>query len=148
MTTEELFKSNDMKCTESRRAIYEILVQNGQPMTAEELFLQVRNEKEINFSTVYRTLSAFTDKKLATRSMGSDKKAYYQICGNKHNHYLVCSGCHKKIAIDGCPLEKNGADLVKQTGFQITGHSHEFVGECPECQIEGKKDLHLNQDKL
>ncbi len=135
---ENVFKKNGLKNTESRKIILEVFEKTHEPMTAEEIFLLTRQRHELNFSTVYRTLSTLTEKGIILKNVGGDGKAYFQINSNKHSHYLVCSDCRKRIPIDGCPLEEIGQNLVKQTGFHITGHNLEFIGECPEC-FEKKK---------
>ena len=130
---ENLLRENGLKCTKSRNLILTILEQAKTPMSADEIFLILRQQKELNFSTVYRTLFALTKKSILLKNPGGDGKAYYQLNHHTHSHYLVCSGCKKRIIIDECPLEMIGENLEKKTGFHITGHNLEFVGECPEC---------------
>lgn len=136
----ELLKEKGLKCTRSRDMILTILEQAKEPMNAEEIFFILRQEKELNFSTVYRTLSALTKKSILLKNPGADGRAYYQLNHHTHSHYLVCSGCRKRIAIEECPLELIGENLEKKTGFHITGHNLEFVGECPECMENLKKE--------
>lgn len=136
---EDLLKKYGLKHTENRTIILSVLDGSKEPLTADEIFLQTREQKGMNFSTVYRTLSALSDKSIVLKSMGGDGKAYFQINNHKHSHYLVCSECRKRIPIEGCPLEDIGEKLVEKTGFHITGHNLEFIGECPEC-MEKRSD--------
>ena len=136
---EDIFLINGIKRTENRKIIVDTLSRSHEPMTAEMIYLEIRNDRNINLSTVYRILSIMTDKGIVCKSMGADGKAYFCIHGNEHNHYLTCVRCNRKIPIDGCPLEQMGKDLVEKTGFRITGHNLEFLGECPEC-VEKKKE--------
>lgn len=130
---EDLFKKNGLKGTENRKAIVAILSSNPEPMTAENIFIEMRKKREVNFSTVYRILSILSEKGILLKCAGNDGKAYFQINNEEHSHYLTCVRCHRKIPIDCCPLEQIGKELVKKTGFRIMGHNLEFLGECPEC---------------
>jgi Fe2+/Zn2+ uptake regulation proteins len=130
---DDILKKNGLRITENRRLILEILEKEQEPMTADEIFLEMRKQRELNFSTVYRILSALTEKEILLKSIGGDKIAYYQLNKHNHSHYIVCSECRKRVPIEDCPLEEIGEKLVEKTGFHITGHNLEFIGECPEC---------------
>ncbi len=135
---ENLLRENGLKSTESRILILKVLDGAREPMTADEIFMETRQKRELNFSTVYRTLSVLVDKMILLKNIGGDGKAYYQINSHTHSHYLVCSECRKRVPIDVCPLKEIGDKLVEETGFHITGHNLEFIGECPDC-IEKRK---------
>lgn len=130
---EEILKQNGLKITQNRKLILGILEAEQEPMTADEIYLQAKQQHDLNFSTVYRILSVFTQKNILLKSVGGNGTSYYQLNNHNHSHYLVCSQCRKRIAIDECPLDEIGAKLVEKTGFHITGHNLEFIGECPEC---------------
>lgn len=135
---DNILKKNGLRTTESRKLVLEVLEKKQEPMTADEIFLQVKQQHGLNFSTVYRILSALTEKNITLKCVGGNGIAYYQLNNHSHSHYLVCSECHKRIPIEGCPLNEISDKLVEKTGFHITGHNLEFIGECPEC-IEKKK---------
>lgn len=130
---ENVLKNNGLKSTEGRKLILDILESAYEPMTADEIFVLARQKRELNFSTVYRTLSTLAEKSIIMKNIGGDGKSYYQLSSEGHCHYLVCSECHRRIAIDGCPFEEMRENIANETGFHITGHNFEFVGECPEC---------------
>ncbi len=135
---EHILKNSGLKITESRKLVLKALEEGHDPMTAEDIYKQVRQQHALNFSTVYRILSALTEKNITFKSVGSDGLFYYQLKDHNHSHYLVCSECHKRVSIEGCPLHEIDEKLTEKTGFNITGHNLEFIGECPEC-IRKKK---------
>lgn len=102
-------------------------------MTAEALHEVAAPILPMNLSTVYRTLNTLTEKGILLRSVRQDGKAYYEFAEKDHAHRLICKLCGKVIPIDTCPLRELEETLQKKTGFQITGHSLEFTGLCPEC---------------
>ena len=135
----DILKKNGLKSTKSRKLILEVLEKSKEPMSAQKIFNNVRHQGELDFSTVYRTLSTLTDKSIIIKNIEDNGRAYYQINNHNHSHYLICSECKKRILIDACPLEEMAKNLEKITGFHISGHKLEFIGECPEC---------LKKDKL
>lgn len=130
---EDILKKNGLRITKNRMLVLGILSDRQEPLTADEIYLKARQLHDLNFSTVYRILSALSNKSIVLKSVGGDGVSYYQLNNHNHSHYLVCSECHKRIPIDECPLKEIGDRLVEKTGFHITGHNLEFIGECPEC---------------
>lgn len=68
MEIEERLKNSGLKTTKSRKAILDILIRSNQPMAAEQIFLELKEECiDINLSTVYRTLETLENKDLVTK---------------------------------------------------------------------------------
>jgi Fur family ferric uptake transcriptional regulator len=143
---DNILKQNGLRITENRKIVLNVLEEKHEPMTADEIFLKARKQHGLNYSTIYRILSVLTEKNIILKSVGGNGISYYQLNNHNHSHYLVCSQCHKRIPIDGCPLDELGERLVEKTGFHITGHNLEFIGECPECM--GKKNLMNHQEPV
>lgn len=132
----ELFARHGLKNTRHRNLIYDLLRPSELPLTAEDVFLRLKDvDASVSLSTVYRILDAFAEKGLAVKadSIGGGKAAY-EICRAEHRHRLVCMGCKKTVPIDGCPLEKFEKTLSEKTQFDITSHRLEIFGYCPECK--------------
>ncbi len=127
-------KKNGLRITKNRKLVLKVLEESNEPISAEEIFNRVYKEIHLDYSTVYRILSVFTEKNITMKNIESDKIAYYQLNNGEHCHYLVCSECHGKVPIGDCPLHEICEKLSKETGYKITGHNLEFTGICPECQ--------------
>ncbi len=132
----DAIKLSGLRNTKSRTAILDILEQSSQPISAEQVFLKLKEKKiTANLSTVYRTLDALSDKNLATKlSITGDNRTLYEFNRMVHRHYLVCLGCKKIMAIDSCPLEDYEKALEKETNYLISGHKLDIYGYCPECR--------------
>ncbi|MDK2807813.1 MAG: Fur family transcriptional regulator, ferric uptake regulator [Clostridiales bacterium] len=126
-------KKSGIKVTKNRKLVLSILEQSQTPLSAQDIYQKITCQKELDYSTVYRILSIFSEHQIVLKSIGGDSIAYYQLNQDQHGHYLVCSACHKRIVIDGCPLHAISEKLTAETGFHITGHNLEFIGECPDC---------------
>lgn len=132
----ELLTREGVKNTKNRNAILEILELSGEPLSAEEVFLKLKEEGiSMCLSTVYRTFERLASKGLIVKSnIFDDGKARYQLNGMEHTHNIVCIGCHQTISFDECPVDGIEEQLMKKIGFDVTGHKFEIYGYCKECK--------------
>jgi Fur family ferric uptake transcriptional regulator len=139
---EEVLRRSGLKNTKHRAAILDILEQSDQPMTAEQIYLELGEQKiGVSLSTVYRVMESLADKNLVTKlsiGIGGDNRAYFEYNRSDHRHYLVCLGCKKIMAIEHCPLKKYEEALGKEMNYTIAGHKLDIYGFCPDCQEHGK----------
>ena len=133
------FKGCGLKNTKSRLAILDILERSTQPVSAEQVYLELQEKKiSANLSTVYRTLDTLTDKKLVAKiQIMGDNRALFEYNRMAHKHYLICLECKKITAIQTCPLGDYVKALAQETEYSISGHKLDIYGYCPDCQ---KKD--------
>jgi len=133
--SQDRLKRCGMKSTRQRRKIIGILEQSSTPVSAEDIYLTLREQREtISLSTVYRVLELLVSKN-AVRKLNSVEEcgALFEL-DDRHRHYLVCLECHKMFPLDNCPLKAYEKDLTNQTGFDITGHNLEIYGYCRDCR--------------
>lgn len=124
-----------LKKTKPRLAILNVLEKTQLPLTADEVFFALKN-KDINLSTVYRTLNAFVDSGLAKKEVNKDKENIFLLVRDEHDdhHILVCVKCHKVVPLKGCPYHEANEAIESETGFAIEDHNTEIYGVCPDCQ--------------
>ena len=119
--------------TPQRRAILSAVSAAQSPLTAEQVHIEVCSAfPRLALTTVYRSLDAYVDAGLVRRSIYDDGIARYEIAA-EHRHFLTCTACKKSVPLSVCPFEQLEEQLVRETGFQISGHKMEFFGLCPEC---------------
>lgn len=132
---ENILTKKGCKNTRSRKAVIEILEKADTALSAEEIFLRIKEAgKAINLSTVYRTLELLGKNGLSEKTEISDGKARFALTGEGHKHHLICTNCHKMIEIGICPFEELEKDVMRKTSFDITGHKLEIYGLCPACK--------------
>lgn len=143
---ENLLKESGLKNTKHRTTILEFLKEVKQPVTAEQIYCQLKEKNiSINLSTVYRTLETLSDKELVLKhSVTNESRALFEYNSKIHKHYLVCMGCKKILFIENCPLHEYEKILEKKTDFIITGHKLDMYGYCPECQRKGRMGLEFS----
>lgn len=133
---QRFLQSRGLKNTKHRTAILQVLERSNHPITAEEVYLQLRESSiAISLSTVYRTLEVLSENGLLLKSnLTTENKAIFEIDRREHKHYVLCLGCNRLFPVEDCPLEEYEATVAKRLGFKIEGHRLEIYGYCPECQ--------------
>ncbi len=131
-------KSAGLKNTKHRCSLLEIIFNESQPLSAEEIFCRIKEKTaEINLSTVYRNLEVLVSKGLVTKlTFPGDSKSLYEYNKMGHRHYIVCISCKKIMTIEHCPLQEYELSLEKETGFKINAHTLVLFGYCPQCNKE------------
>lgn len=123
-----------LKSTRQRSAILSCLASAKEPMSAEDVFLQLKTDfPTLALSTVYRNLEQFAEHGMLRRENLADGILRYSAL-SEHGHYLICTQCNKKIRLSDCPLASLEKDLAKETGFEIDSHSLTIYGKCPHCR--------------
>ena len=118
--------------------IFDVIKNSPNSLTAEEIYNNVSQNININLSTVYRTLNNLVEKDLVTKIVRQDKISYYELADNDQKHYLICDKCNQAYPTDMCNIEKIERKIKRETGFNITSHTLEFHGICPECSKNAK----------
>lgn len=125
-----------MKWTKQRKAVYDILEQANEPLSAVQIYNRLEKSEQEAFavSTVYRILTAFEEQHFVTKTTWiGDGTVVYELNRGGHTHYAVCLECHKRIPLEHCPFAH--LHLEQETGdFTITGHKLELYGYCKDCK--------------
>ncbi|MEG0250652.1 MAG: Fur family transcriptional regulator [Peptostreptococcus sp.] len=129
----DMLKSAKLKATRKRMLLLNCLRHSDAPLTAEEIYTDLKKEININLSTVYRALNALTESDIIIKQMLSDGNSVFQLNNTNHQHILTCKMCGKVSYVDICPVDSLLNEISDQTGYEITGHNLEFIGICPEC---------------
>ncbi len=127
----KILKDAKLKITPTRIAVLERLHNSHKPLSVADLMKQLKN---IDSVTLYRTLESFADKKIIARILISQDRAHYEFV-HHHHHHIVCTGCGAVADIPHCDtdvLEKTALKHAKNFA-QISSHSLEYFGLCKKC---------------
>jgi len=129
-------KKSGLKNTKHRLALLEILQKSEQPLSAEQVYLKLKeNHISIHLSTVYRTLETLAAKSLINKlNLSGNSVTLFEYNRKVHSHHLVCMGCNKILTIEHCPLENYEKTLAQNTQFVVLGHRLDIYGYCPKCK--------------
>jgi Fur family ferric uptake transcriptional regulator len=136
-TLAEQFRAGGHKLTQPRRAILQVLLAAGCPLSPGEI--QARGQTlcaDLGLVTVYRTLELMAEIGLARPVHLADGCHGYALATPGHTHHVVCERCHAVVEIAGCSLDDFLRLVAARTGYTITGHWLEISGVCQQCQQE------------
>ena len=125
-----------LKKTKFRLDIIELIEHSEKLLSAQDIFMKLhQNDVSVNLSTIYRTLDKLVEAKIINKvDIENESQSLYEFNSDDHHHFLICKKCNKIEPIYGCPLHDYEKQLMKETGFVITGHKIEFHGYCKSCQ--------------
>lgn len=126
--------------TPQRRAIIQVLLDNGSHPTAEQILTRVRQEMpSISAATVYNTLHELVEMDLLLEldlGLGLGERRYDTLT-ETHDH-LVCLECGRVEDVPRYP-ETSCSTPKQDHGFQVTGCRLTYTGYCPECAAKKQK---------
>lgn len=131
----KLLKTHNLRATDERLFIIEILGNAKKPMTASEILKKSKNLK-MHETTLYRILSAFLKKNLVKQIDFKEHTARYEILNNDDDHHhIVCTNCKRVADFRGCDADKIVKKALSQNKEfkKITNHSFELFGLCKKC---------------
>ncbi|MDO4841231.1 MAG: transcriptional repressor [Phoenicibacter congonensis] len=112
------------------QSILDIVCTAGKHMTAEQIFLLLKEEHPaVVIATVYNNLNALTEKGLIRKISVEGFPDRYD-CSVRHDH-LVCKHCGKLMDIDLPDMTKK---LVKETGMPVESYDLKLYYTCDECK--------------
>ena len=124
----------DVRLTPRTRRVLAALTGRETPLTAHELYVELRAAGEcIGRTTVYRALHALTGAGLAHEFRGgAGEEAGYRACSLEPHDHLVCTGCGRVQEHHLAGLEPALA-AVHEDGFLIARCHIEVHGLCARC---------------
>jgi Fur family ferric uptake transcriptional regulator len=127
-------KAKGMRLTPQRRLIADLIHENADHLSAEDIIKRVRERMPgVNKSTVYRTLELLEKSGCVYKSELDDRVIYHHA-EEGHHHHLVCEECGRIIECDEdivAPLEKS---LEKRYGFRVHLQHLVMTGRCRACR--------------
>ena len=134
-------KKNGLKMTRQREVVVESFLRTEGHLSTDELYQLVKKKnKDIGFTTVFRTLKALTDCGLARETDLSDGRTRFEHLYNRpHHHHIVCLECSRTIEFLSPELEQLQEQIVSRYGFKSMRHQLQIFGVCNDCQNQRPK---------
>lgn len=118
MSIEDIIKEKNIKLTNARKEILEILTNAKSPLSYEDIKSNITMDK----ATFYRNISKFDEEDILNSFESNDKKRYFELKQKKHAHF-VCLECNKIECINTVTLNLPGYDI----------NNIIINGKCKEC---------------
>ncbi len=138
------FRQGGLRITMGREAILNVLTRAKKHLSAEEIYLAVRQQyPSIGLTSIYRTLEILTGMGLVQKFDFGDGRARFELTGapdQEHHHHLICRRCGRVIdyrdfmeeELEFLRITERG--LSKKYRFEISGHMIQFYGLCEKCR--------------
>jgi Fur family ferric uptake transcriptional regulator len=120
------------RLTRNQQAVLDLLSQQSQPRSAQDLYGVLRGQQAIGLATVYRALEILKRCGLIQSRAGANGELLYSLV-EPDRHYLTCLQCGQSFPLNHCPVQKLEAQLQPSVPFKIYYHTLEFFGLCEPC---------------
>ena len=128
----------DQRYTSGRRAIVELLVSAGHPVSIEDIASQLPG---LPRSSAYRHLTDLQTAGLIRRVTANDEFTRFELAEDltEHHHHLLCVRCGKVTDVtppDGFEQQVAGAisTLADGEAFEVHSHRLDVIGLCAACR--------------
>jgi Fur family ferric uptake transcriptional regulator len=135
---EQRLRRIDQRYTSGRRAIIDLLVASGSPVSIGDIADRL---PALPRSSAYRHLTDLETAGLVRRVVAGDEYTRFELAEDltEHHHHLLCTGCGKVIDVTPSPgfeQEVTGAvtTVTSAEGFQAHSHRLDILGLCASCQ--------------
>ncbi|GGD33393.1 transcriptional repressor [Malaciobacter pacificus] len=116
---DKITNNTNIKLTNARRAILEILIESNKPLCYED----IKDSLSMDKATFYRNVSKFEEEKIIYSFESNDKKRYFEMQKTQHSHF-ICTNCSKIECIH------------KDFNLNLENHKIGTIiikGLCPNC---------------
>jgi Fe2+ or Zn2+ uptake regulation protein len=134
---EDRLRRADQRYTSGRRAIIELLVDAGYPISIGDIADRL---PDLPRSSAYRHLVDLQVAVVVRRLAANDEFARYELAEEftEHHHHLLCTHCGKVIDVTpSSAFEQSVAAtvdrLAEAEGFQPHSHRLDIMGLCQDC---------------
>jgi Fur family transcriptional regulator, ferric uptake regulator len=136
-TVGERLRSVGQRYTSGRRAVVDVLLGSGQPLTIPQI---LERRATIPQSSLYRNLAVLEQAGAVRRIVTTGDFARYELAEDltEHHHHLICSACGDVADVALPPhvdrrLVQALEDIADAAGFRPEAHRVDLVGRCALC---------------
>ena len=135
MNNQDLRKAG-LKVTTPRLRILEILESSSvRHVSAEDVYrILIEQGEDVGLATVYRVLTQFEAAGFVKRQNFEGGHSVFELDQGEHHDHLVCVKCGRIEEFVDHFIEEQQAKIAAQARFEMTDHSLNIYGICPDCQ--------------
>ncbi len=128
----------DLRYTEGRRRIVDLLAGSEHPVSLPELMTSLRSVPK---SSVYRHLQVLEGAGIIRRIIATDGLARIELAEalTEHHHHLLCTSCGRVFDVTPSAsfertMARMVAELADQFSFSPVSHALDVLGRCAGCR--------------
>jgi Fur family ferric uptake transcriptional regulator len=137
-------RKSKYKLTRPRQTVLDIVAQADHRLTPAEVYQKAKARyPRVGLTTVYRTLDLLVELGYIQRIHLEGGCHSYASALQPHGHQIICSNCGRTEEFAECDLDPLIKTLQAKTGYTISVHMLELMGQCPDC--EAIRSVRANQ---
>lgn len=137
---DKYIRSRGMRKTGQRDALVQLIFENHEHFTADELYQRVQKAgSPASRATVYRTINLLVDADLLHEiDLGDDIKTYDPNFNDRpsHNH-MICVDCGKVVEFEDDNIDLLNDCLTRRMGFRPVSQSIRIEAACETLRSKG-----------
>ena len=141
-------RQHGIRMTRQRVIILQALCELGGHSGAEEVYQQATlHRRDVDRSTVYRTLERLRDLRILSQTDFGRGCAEFEIVSEKPHHHLVCQGCKQVIDVDQSYLGAAAESIRRDFGFEPIFDHFAIFGWCRKCRNGSDGDQRSSSER-
>ena len=126
---EERCKQKDVRLTDQRKLIAQIMSDSKDHPNVDELYKRVSKiDSKISIATVYRTVKLFEEAGILTKHDFRGEKARYEELPDSHHDHLIDVQTGEIVEFVNEEIEKLQKKVAEKLGYQLVDHKLELYG--------------------
>ena len=126
---EERCKQKDVRLTDQRKLIAQIMSDSKDHPNVDELYKRVSKiDSKISIATVYRTVKLFEEAGILTKHDFRGEKARYEELPDSHHDHVIDVQSGKIVEFVNEEIEKLQETVAEKLGYQLLDHKLELYG--------------------
>ena len=124
----QILKSEGLRYTEQRKAIWEEIRNSNEHRDAEDIYLKLKsNGVRVSRATVYRTIDVLVKNRLVRKmDVGEGRSLFEPRLDDKHHDHMICIDTGNIIEFYNEELENLQDKIAKENGYEVVRHVHQL----------------------
>ena len=124
----QILKSEGLRYTEQRKAIWDEIRNSNEHRDAEDIYLKLKsNGVSVSRATVYRTIDVLVKNRLVRKmDVGEGRSLFEPRLDDKHHDHMICIDTGNIIEFYNEELENLQDKIAKENGYEVVRHVHQL----------------------
>jgi Fe2+ or Zn2+ uptake regulation protein len=124
----QILKSEGLRYTEQRKAIWDEIRYSNEHRDAEDIYLKLKsNGVSVSRATVYRTIDVLVKNRLVRKmDVGEGRSLFEPRLDDKHHDHMICIDTGDIIEFYNEELENLQDKIAAENGYEVVRHVHQL----------------------
>ena len=124
----KILKSEGLRYTDQRQAIWDEIRTSTDPRDAEDIYLKLKEGNvKVSRATVYRTIDVLVKNRLVRKmDVGEGRSLYEPRLDDEHHDHMICLDTGDIIEFYNKELEDLQDTIAKKHGYKVIRHVHQL----------------------